>query len=452
MVKDEAVLEVFDGNGLQLFRFNRLAADFPEVLGQNCRNSSIAKMKRRKMAIACLRGLANPKGLRSAYSQGPASRVSTGPRAAERMLLPSSPGPKRPGCRRLSRIMSSASTMDSRGSLRLDHQSTRGQGARHPAKRGGGCRSPANRKAAYDGLTSALARLNGGPDPRDLGLSTRSTAAPLVAKIMKDGAGRPLQRMTPEDINMSLSDRQAIIMWMSESLDVDDAVVFTAIAIADRYGAKLASQTRYYSSRATLLLSGAELQQVMVAALCIALKTADTFDGKDTLEKGVAVRDFLAHLSGYMLPPEKIYTAEATILNVLNFDVYNQTAEYVVRTAFSAYCPTPTAEALPREYWLAQYLLEIVALSIPLSVINSEASLAAVCIACEACGAHSPVATPDNFASLRAQIMGVWRGRWEDLGYALAESIDKKYASPKRRCVSLISLDYYFEEANYHCY
>lgn len=48
---------------------------------------------------------------------------------------------------------------------------------------------------------------------------------------------------------------------------------------------------------------------------------------------GVTVGDFLAHLSGYVLPPKQIFTVEAAILNELNFDVYSQTAE-VQATAF----------------------------------------------------------------------------------------------------------------------
>ncbi|KAF4691687.1 hypothetical protein FOZ60_015001 [Perkinsus olseni] len=251
-------------------------------------------------------------------------------------------------------------------------------------------------KTAYDGLARALARLNGGPDPADWGRSSRSTTAGIVPKMIKDNGGT-LRETIENEVHMSLSDRQAILMWMLESLDalnVDDAVLFTAISIADRYGSQLARRSRYYAASAPLFLCGADLQQAIVAALCIALKTADTFDGKDALEKGVTVGDFLAHLCGYMLPPEQIYTVEAAILNELNFDVYSQTAEYVIRSVFSAHCPNSPAEPLPREYWLAQYLMEVLALSKPLAVLNTQASLAAVCIACEVCGAYSPVLAP----------------------------------------------------------
>ncbi|KAF4750002.1 hypothetical protein FOZ62_016161, partial [Perkinsus olseni] len=152
-------------------------------------------------------------------------------------------------------------------------------------------------KTAYDGLARALARLNGGPDPADWGRSSRSTTAGIVPKMIKENGGT-LRETMENEVHMSLSDRQAILMWMLESLDalnVDDAVLFTAISIADRHGSQLARRSRYYAASAPLFLCGADLQQAIVAALCIALKTADTFDGKDALEKGVTVGDFLAH-------------------------------------------------------------------------------------------------------------------------------------------------------------
>lgn len=95
--------------------------------------------------------------------------------------------------------------------------------------------------------------------------------------------------------------------------------------------------------------------------------------------------------------------------------------------------------------------MEIQALSKPLSVLDTQASLAAVCIACEVCGARSPVLLPYDFNRIRRELLRVWQSRARSLGYALSEALDKKYASPKRRCVSLISLHYYFEEADYYC-
>ncbi len=183
--------------------------------------------------------------------------------------------------------------------------------------------------------------------------------------------------------------RNAVLRWLMESLDVlkiEDRVYFSTLSLADRYCSRV-------TGRWDLRYEGSELQLVILASLCCALKTTEC-------SLDLSIKAFLEHVSGGHVSCKDIFGAETRLLQLLDFNVFGPSVVVYLESYFfqlmndskgeeKSSCPIEQAPVdkslLPpwtqQQYYISLFLLYLFSLDVTLFYVFRHPSvLVSACI------------------------------------------------------------------------